>query len=115
MKKTTILLILTCLIFTACLSYQTAFYEPGIYEGQGTGYRGMVRVRVTISQNGIEDIEIMENNEDGYAAEAMEELRETALETGSIKLDTVSGATVSCTAFFNALDKALVKATSTRR
>ena len=102
--------LLVIMILTGCLSYQTIAYNPGIYEGTGRGYRGNVRVQVTVSVNGIEDIEILENREDGYAVQAMEELQELALESGSADLDVVSGATVSCNAFLEALEDALGRA-----
>jgi len=109
MKHNIPVFILTILI-AGCLTYGKISLRPGIYEGESRGYRGQVRVMVSISENGMEDIEILENHEDIYAAEAMEELRELALESGSADLDTVSGATVSSAAFLKALENALAKA-----
>ena len=100
---------LVCFIAAGCLSYHNIFYEPGIYQGSSRGFRGIVRVQVIVSDAGIEDIEILENNEDAYALEAMEELRDLILETGSTDLDVISGATVSCNAFLDALEEALGK------
>ena len=121
--KTAAAVFLAVCVF-GCLSYQTVFYEPGVYEGESRGFRGMVGVKVSLSENGLENIEITENNEDNYAAAAMEELRAFALESGSVDLDAVSidavnidavsGATVSCTAFLNALENALAIARKVR-
>jgi len=109
---------LTVLMVSGCLSYEIVSYRPGIYGGESRGFRGNVRVTVLVSENGIEDIEIEENGEDAWAAETMEELRELVLETGSTDnddvIDAVSGATVSGTAFLNAVENALSAAMTKR-
>jgi len=102
--------ILITFILVGCLSSAQVFYEPGVYEGTGQGYRGRIRVQVYLSENGLEDIEILELEEDSFAIDALEELRELALEMGSADLDAISGATVSSMAFLSALEAALNKA-----
>ena len=96
---------------SACLSSASEYYEPGIYVGTGRGYRGPIRVRVYLSEGGIEDIEILESYEDSYAMEAIEELRELVLEMNSTDLDAISGATVSSMGFLSALEAALERDT----
>jgi len=110
MKKRFMGAVLASMFIAGCLSYGIISYQPGTYEGAGMGFRGIVRVLVTVSENGIENIEIPANSEDAYAAAAMEELAELALEYGSADLDVISGATVSCAAFLNALEAALARA-----
>ena len=101
---------LAILALAGCLSNGQVYYWPGEYEGAGRGYRGTIRVRVFLSQGGIEDIEILENREDSFALAALEELRELALEMNSADLDAISGATVSSRGFLSALEAALAKA-----
>ena len=101
-----VLPVLAVFIVFGCLSYAMD-YEDGIYEGSGTGYRGIISVRVSVFDGWIDDIEILEHNEDGFAVSAMEELLELILETGSIELDAVSGATVSSEGFLTAVGAAL--------
>ena len=107
-------LILIILFLTGCLSFAKIYYEPGIYEGIGKGYRGIIKLQVSLSEGGIEDIEIVEQREDAFAVEALEELRELALEIGSSDLDAISGATVSSAGFISALEAALTKGSSRR-
>ena len=116
MKRKFITLIILGLVFpgimagisiTGCVSSATEYFIPGTYETTGQGYRGTIRIRVYISEGGIEDIDILPNNEDRHAVEAMEELRELALEMNSADLDAISGATVSSRAFLSALEAAL--------
>jgi len=105
--KIVIIVILSFCGLYGCLGSGQVLYGPGNYEGAANGYRGKIRVLVTVSQDGIEDIAIQENSEDAYAAEAMEELKALVLETGEIDPDTVSGATVTSEAFLKALEDAL--------
>jgi uncharacterized protein with FMN-binding domain len=85
--------------------------QDGVYEGVGQGYRGKIRVRVLVSEAGIEDMEILDNCEDeAIGGAALEELRENVLEYGSGDVDLVSGATVSSRGFLDALENALNKA-----
>lgn len=107
MKHNIQVIIMTGLLLTACLSYGTITYQQGIYEGESRGFRGSVKVKLFISETGIEDIEITENSEDAWAVLAMEEMRELVLESGSTDIDVVSGATISCSAFLNATENAL--------
>ena len=100
-------ILMASLVFMGCLSSAGLSYEPGIYEGSGMGYRGLIWVRVFLSEGGIEDIEILEHQEDAFAVEALEELRELALEMNSADLDAVSGATASSIGFLTALETAL--------
>ena len=79
------------------------------FEGQSNdGFGGRVKVQITVDDNQITDIQIIEQSETvGIGVEAMNELVEQALETQSADLDIVSGATVSSNAFMEALIKAM--------
>jgi uncharacterized protein with FMN-binding domain len=93
--------------FAGCLSSARISYEPGVYQGVGPGYKGIIRLQVHLSEGGIEDIEIIDHQEDDFAVFALEELREFALEMNTADLDAVSGATVSSEGFLSALEEAL--------
>jgi len=83
----------------------------GVYEGTGRGCRGPIVVRVQISPGGIEDIVIISHRETpSHGVNAMEELLEMVLETGSVDLDVISGATLSSRGFLDAVENALSKA-----
>ena len=93
------------------LSFLESAYAPGIYQGKGRGYRGLIHVRVELSPAGIEDIVITDHREAAYpGAAAMEELLDLVLETGSTDLDAISGATYSSRGFLEAVDDALGQA-----
>ena len=86
-------------------------YTPGIYEGSGQGYQGPVHVQVQLSPAGIEDIVITDHEESAYPGlAAMEELLDLVLETGSLDLDAISGATYSSRGFLDAVEDAVGQA-----
>ncbi|GHV90677.1 hypothetical protein AGMMS50268_11800 [Spirochaetia bacterium] len=84
-------------------------YRDGIWEGAAPGYRGLVRVRVTIAGGQIQGIELDEHREDpAIGGAAMEELLELVLEYNSADLDALSGATESSAGFLAAVEEALL-------
>ena len=103
------------IILAGCLSTATAVhYRPGIYDGIGQGFRGNIRIRISLSESGLEDIQIIEHSEDSFAAFALEELLELALEMNSADIDAISGATISSRGFLTALEEALNKGIEAR-
>jgi fumarate reductase flavoprotein subunit len=89
-------------------SLSTGNYRDGIWEGAAPGYRGPIRVRVSISGGQIQGIEIDGHREDPLVGgAAMEELLDLVLEYNSADLDAVSGATESSAGFLAAVEAAL--------
>jgi len=85
-------------------------FTPGVYLGNGIGYRGMIQVRVQTSAAGIVDAAIVSHQESNYPGlAAMVELMEQVLETGDTDLDAISGATHSSRGFLQAVEDALEK------
>ena len=101
-------------LLSGCLSSglaREASYAPGVYEGSGQGYRGVIRVRLQVGAAGIEDIAIVSHRESAFpGAAAMEELLEEVLMYGSADLDNISGATFSSRGFLEAVEDALRRA-----
>jgi len=101
------------ILFFACLGSpfaRDASFTPGVYLGNGSGYRGMIQVRVQTSAAGIVDAAIVSHQESNFPGlAAMEELLEQVLETGETDLDAISGATYSSRGFLWAVEDALEK------
>ncbi|MDR2660214.1 MAG: FMN-binding protein [Spirochaetaceae bacterium] len=112
MKKYFILFLCAALILAACISLKSlAVYEPGIWEGEGEGYNGTIRLLVETDSSSIIDITVLEQNDDAMiGGEAISELKEFVLETDSTDIDAISGATQTSEGFINAVDDALLKA-----
>lgn len=78
--------------------------------GVGTGIGGDVRVKVTVADGKIISVEVLEHNETpGIGGVAFDSLIEQAVSGGSGEIDGVSGATITSTAFRNAVADALSK------
>ena len=114
MKKS--LFIILSLVLVLSLVTSAAFaeeldMEPGTYTGQGEGMNGIIEVRVTVSEDQITEIEVVEEQEtDGLTDTVFEEIPADILEYQSLALDTISGATYSSAGLLAAVEDALVKA-----
>jgi uncharacterized protein with FMN-binding domain len=103
-------------VLCGCTGMPTGEYTAGaavsgVYEGEGTGFRGKVRVSVHIENGGIAEIIILDHGDDEETgAAAMEELLDLALLYNTADLDAVSGATESSRGFLAAVEDALSKA-----
>lgn len=98
---------------TAVMSL-TAFAEgmtPGTYVGKAAGMDGEISIAVTVDAESIKAIEIEHENEtDGVGDEAILLLKDRILETQSLGIDSVSGATISSAAMKAAVSDALTQA-----
>lgn len=90
---------------------QTSAFLDGVYEGSGSGFGGEIIVSVTIEKGRITEIVPVAHSgeDDAYFSQAMA-LIDTVLETQSLQVDTVSGATFSSRGLLEAVDQALGKA-----
>ncbi|MBR1781467.1 MAG: FMN-binding protein [Oscillospiraceae bacterium] len=83
-------------------------YVNGVYEGEGTGYGGAVRVRVEIVGGYIDHIEVTEHSgEDPAYYMLAESLVDAMVTAQSDQVDTVSGATFSSQGLIQAVGHAL--------
>ena len=86
-------------------------YTAGTYEGTAEGYGGEVKVEVTVNENEIESVTVLENSEtEQIAGPAIEELPAAIVEAQSTDVDSVSGASVTSEAIKSAVQVALDEA-----
>lgn len=105
MKK---LLSLLLTLLMLCMSFCAA---AEVYTGVGQGISGDVPVTVTIENGVIRSVEVGENAETaGIGTNAIEQLPAKIVETQSIALDSVSGATITSNAILAAVEAALTEA-----
>lgn len=91
--------------------------KDGTYEGTGTGFHGTVKAAVTIKNNKIKSIKILEHHDDAaYFNRASGQLLPLIVKRQTTNVDTVSGATYSSNGIIkavrNALSKAAIKSSS---
>jgi len=85
-------------------------YKDGVYTGVGKGFNGNIHVEVTIKDGEISEIKITQHSDDQpYINNAMA-LINNIIQTQSIAVDTVSGATYSSRGIIDAVKDALSKA-----
>lgn len=80
----------------------------GIYKGSAKGKGGDVVVEVVVENSAIKDIKILEQKETaGLADPALKNIPAAIIETQSLDIDTVSGATITSKAIISAVEAAL--------
>lgn len=86
-------------------------YKDGSYEGSAKGFGGNVVVKVTVKNDKIEKINLVDaSKEDGSYLASAKGVIKSILDKQSTDVDTVSGATFTSTGIINAVISALEKA-----
>lgn len=79
------------------------FSKPGTYSSTAKGINGDIVVTVEFDSERIKDIQIESDETAAIGVSAMDKLKQQVLDNQSIAVDTVAGATISSTAFIEAL------------
>lgn len=80
-------------------------YTPGTYESSQIGHHGELKVRATFSESNLENVEIISNNDTNFISdEAISLIAENAEKYQTVKLDSISGATLSSNAVIRAIE-----------
>lgn len=120
MKKTLsfiVVAILALSMFAGCGSKDSAetgaegLYTAGTYTGEADGHNGKVKVEVEVDSEKILSVKVIENDEtDGIADPAIENIPAKIVEGQTLAVDTVAGATVTSDAILAAVEEALKEA-----
>lgn len=91
---------------------EPALYTPGTYTGKVEhAYHGPLTVEVTVSEDAITDIRVVEQSETyGIGSNAVEQMPARILEAQSLGVDTLSGCTISSASVVAAVKNALEQA-----
>jgi len=110
MKKLFALLLASMLLLSGCGS--TEGFQAGTFTGTGTGYSSEIEVEVTLTADKeIEEVKVLSEAETAtIGSKALPTYVEEVMATGSLDIDTVSGATVSYNGFVAAMTAALESA-----
>ena len=71
------------------------------------GYNGDIKVKVNIEGNEIKNIEVLEEKESDFTKDGMKSIISDIIETQSVKVDNVAGATSTSVGLKRAIDKAI--------
>ncbi len=82
--------------------------EDGVYTGSAEGYKSDIKVEVTVEDERISEVVVLEHDETPAIADsALESLIEAVVASQSVDVDVVSGATATSEAFLKAVRRAL--------
>lgn len=114
MKRLVGLCLAFMLALSACTpsaSKDSTAFKAGSYTGSAKGMNGDVVLNVTLSEDAIESIGIIEQKEtEGLGDVAVKKMIEKIAQAQSVKVDTVTGATISSNAVIEAVTNALSEA-----
>ena len=111
MKRFTAVLLTFALLLAGCAGAIADGMTPGTYTAEATGFHGAIQIAVTVDEEAITAIDIVEQSETaGIGEAALPVLVGSVLENQTIAVDSVSGATVTSDAFKAALTDALTQA-----
>ncbi|MBA4687564.1 MAG: FAD-dependent oxidoreductase [Candidatus Galacturonibacter soehngenii] len=86
-------------------------YTAGTYTGEAKGKNGIIKVEVTVTENAIESITLLDSSEtEGLGDNAIASLTQEVIDKQSLGVDAVSGATESSDGFLAAIEDALTQA-----
>lgn len=112
LKKFKVLSIMLSLLFvlTACAGGDDGS-KSKTYEVEADGYAGVVKVATTIEDKKIVKVEVLEHGEtDGIGTNAIDEIPGAIVDSQSLGIDVVTGATVTSNAILEAVEKAAKEA-----
>lgn len=111
MKKTIFLALLTLSLLISCGDSQKSSYADGVYEGSAMGHQGEIKVSVTISNNKIEKIDVLEKADSDFSDMAVKKVIDETIKKNTIDgVNTVSGATRTTKGAIEAITAALSQA-----
>ena len=88
-----------------------AALTPGTYTATVTGHNAPITIEVTVSDQAIESINVVESSETaGIGTNAMEKLTDEIIANQTVNLDTITGATITSATFISAVKDALTQA-----
>ena len=88
-----------------------AALTPGTYTATVTGHNAPITIEVTVTDQAIESINVVESSETaGIGTNAMEKLSDEIIANQTVNLDTITGSTITSATFLSAVKDALTQA-----
>lgn len=109
-KVLTLLLAIVMVVsVTACNKKPAADPTNNVFEGEAQGKNGLIKVAVTIEDDEIKDVKVLEHEESDFTKSIIEQFTKDIVANNSTDIDSVSGATITCDAILAAVKDALSK------
>ena len=112
MKRLFVVLLCGFMMLAGCASSgPKTKMTPGTYTSVGTGFKGDIKVDVTVTEDEITDVKVVDHHETaGIGGQALDVLVANVLKHQTIGVDSVSGATITSAGFKMAVKDALTQA-----
>lgn len=95
----------------AAMAENAVSMTAGTYTGTGDGFGGKITVSVTVEEDRITDIDVVEHSEtQGVGTIALEKIPQQIIDAQGLGIDTVTGCTISSDALLTAVKDALTQA-----
>lgn len=85
-------------------------FTPGTYEGEAEGFKGPIKVSLTLSETAVTDIQVEQQETEGLGDKAIESIVEAVQSGTTLNVDAVSGATYSSEGILGAITAAFTAA-----
>ncbi|MGL5355770.1 MAG: flavocytochrome c [Cetobacterium sp.] len=95
------------IMFFSFLVFTTSLALAKEYISSAKGYNGDIKVKVEITDDEIKNIEILEQNESSFTVDGMNSIISDIIETQSVKVDNVAGATSTSVGLKRAVARAV--------
>lgn len=92
---------------TPTVEFSGAILADGVYQGSAQGYKSTITVEVTVEQGAVTAIQVLEQNDTPNYYTYAAAIPDTVVETQSLEVDAVTGATYSSAGLLNAIEDAL--------
>ena len=99
--------------FLTALTLVSSILYGNTVDGVGEGYKGDIKVRVSYDNNEIKGIEVLDHQETNFTKRAMKQTISKIVETQSLDVDNVVGATYTCKGIKEAVGAAEAACTDT--
>ena len=93
--------------FLASLLLTSTLVQGKEFISSAKGYNGDIKVKVDITNNEIKNIEVLEEKESSFTKDGMKSIISDIIETQSVKVDNVAGATSTSVGLKRAIDRAI--------
>lgn len=113
MKKILIVFLSIIIAFSliTCSKSKDGSYQAGTYAGEASGFNGLVKVEVTLSDNAITEVKVVDHSETaGISDSAIKDVPTSILNSQTLNVDVSAGATFTSKAIIEATANALKEA-----
>ena len=98
------------IVNSSSISLDSGNFKDGVYVGEGTGYKSIIKVKLKIKNGKMEDVKVISHDEtNSYAKIPVEVIPNKILDSQSTNVDVITGATWTSNGIIDSVNNALNK------